>query len=94
MMATGSAGHSDQYLVYNSKTQESRPLNIDEKERLMGWEVGSTAEGIDDAGNTISMQLRDRERLLGDRCVWFYCLGHNHVDCDAWDRPLALSFAD
>ena len=32
MMATGSAGHSDQYLVYNSKTQESRPLNIDEKE--------------------------------------------------------------
>ena len=68
-MATGSAGHSDNYLVFNRRTQESRPLNIDEKERLMGWEVGSTAEGLDDTGNTVSMQMKDRERLLGDRQV-------------------------
>lgn len=49
--------------------QGLRPLTANEFERLMGWEVNSTAKGITPAGKEIEISKTQRQKMLGNGII-------------------------
>jgi hypothetical protein len=54
---------------YNGETYLERPINATEAEQLMGWEVGSTAIGINREGDEISISQTQRIKMLGNGII-------------------------
>ncbi|MFK0735592.1 MAG: hypothetical protein ACIWVG_31425, partial [Gloeotrichia echinulata HAB0833] len=54
---------------YQGETYLDRPINATEAEQLMGWEVGSTAIGIDKEGDEINISQTQRIKMLGNGIV-------------------------
>jgi site-specific DNA-cytosine methylase len=46
-----------------------RPITAIEAERLMGWEEGCTATGINDRGEEISISTTQRIKMLGNGII-------------------------
>ncbi|QLE42271.1 hypothetical protein FD723_18805 [Nostoc sp. C052] len=54
---------------YEGETYIERPINATEAEQLMGWEVGSTAIGINKEGDEITISQTQRIKMLGNGIV-------------------------
>jgi hypothetical protein len=54
---------------YDGETYLERPINATEAEQLMGWEVGSTATGINKEGDEITISQTQRIKMLGNGIV-------------------------
>jgi hypothetical protein len=54
---------------YQGETYLERPINATEAEQLMGWEVGSTATGINKEGDEISISQTQRIKILGNGII-------------------------
>ncbi len=54
---------------YQGETYLERPINATEAEQLMGWEVGSTAIGINKEGDEISISQTQRIKMLGNGII-------------------------
>lgn len=54
---------------YDGKTYLERPINATEAEQLMGWEVGSTATGINKEGDEINIGQTQRIKILGNGII-------------------------
>jgi hypothetical protein len=54
---------------YQGETYLERPINATEAEQLMGWEVGSTAIGINKEGDEINISQTQRIKMLGNGII-------------------------
>lgn len=54
---------------YQGETYLERPINATEAEQLMGWEVGSTAIGINKEGDEIFISQTQRIKMLGNGII-------------------------
>ncbi|MEH1821519.1 MAG: HNH endonuclease [Nostoc sp.] len=54
---------------YQGETYIERPINATEAEQLMGWEVGSTAIGINQEGEEFFISQTQRIKMLGNGIV-------------------------
>lgn len=54
---------------YQGENYLERPINATEAEQLMGWEVGSTAIGINKEGDEITISQTQRIKILGNGIV-------------------------
>lgn len=54
---------------YKGETYLERPINATEAEQLMGWEVGSTAIGINREGDEITISQTQRIKMLGNGII-------------------------
>ncbi len=54
---------------YQGETYLERPINATEAEQLMGWEVGSTAIGINNEGDEISISQTQRIKMIGNGII-------------------------
>ncbi|WP_416212659.1 hypothetical protein [Nostoc sp. DedQUE04] len=54
---------------YDGETYLERSINATEAEKLMGWEVGSTARGINKEGDEISISQTQRIKMLGNGII-------------------------
>lgn len=54
---------------YNDETYIERPINATEAEQLMGWEIGSTATGINREGDEINISQTQRIKMLGNGII-------------------------
>ncbi|WP_335176863.1 hypothetical protein [Nostoc sp.] len=54
---------------YQGETYLERPINATEAEQLMGWEVGSTAIGINGEGDEITISQTQRIKMLGNGII-------------------------
>jgi hypothetical protein len=54
---------------YQGKNYLERPINATEAEQLMGWEVGSTAIGINSEGDEITISQTQRIKMLGNGII-------------------------
>ncbi|MBD2437378.1 hypothetical protein [Nostoc sp. FACHB-110] len=54
---------------YNGEQYLERPINATEAEQLMGWEVHSTATGINREGDEIAISQTQRIKMLGNGII-------------------------
>nr|WP_254625658.1 hypothetical protein [Nostoc sp. TCL240-02] len=54
---------------YQGETYLERPINATEAEQLMGWEVGSTAIGINKEGDEIAISQTQRIKMIGNGII-------------------------
>ncbi|MEH1808519.1 MAG: hypothetical protein V7L28_24820 [Nostoc sp.] len=54
---------------YQGETYLERPINATEAEQLMGWEVGSTARGINKEGDEITISQTQRIKMIGNGII-------------------------
>jgi hypothetical protein len=54
---------------YQGENYLERPINAIEAEQLMGWEVGSTATGINKEGDEISISQTQRIKMIGNGII-------------------------
>jgi site-specific DNA-cytosine methylase len=54
---------------YDGETYLERPINATEAEQLMGWEVGSTAIGINKEGDEITISQTQRIKMIGNGII-------------------------
>ncbi|MEH1828256.1 MAG: hypothetical protein V7L22_23465 [Nostoc sp.] len=54
---------------YEGETYIERPINATEAEQLMGWEVGSTAIGINQEGEEFFISQTQRIKILGNGII-------------------------
>lgn len=54
---------------YQGETYIERPINATEAEQLMGWEIGSTATGINKEGDEITISQTQRIKMLGNAII-------------------------
>ncbi|WP_375491151.1 hypothetical protein [uncultured Nostoc sp.] len=54
---------------YQGESYLERPINATEAEQLMGWEVGSTATGINKEGDEITISQTQRIKMIGNGII-------------------------
>ncbi|MEH2034062.1 MAG: DNA N-6-adenine-methyltransferase [Nostoc sp.] len=54
---------------YQGETYLERPINATEAEQLMGWEVGSTAIGINKEGDEATISQTQRIKMIGNGII-------------------------
>ncbi|MBN3875258.1 hypothetical protein [Nostoc sp. JL23] len=53
----------------DGENYQDRPINATEAEQLMGWEIGSTAIGINKEGDEITISQTQRIKILGNGII-------------------------
>lgn len=54
---------------YQGESYLERPINATEAEQLMGWEVGSTAIGINKEGDEVTISQTQRIKMIGNGII-------------------------